>query len=224
MERQLKERLIGAAVIVAAAVIILPSMFEGSGSRPAPVVATDSASSGQIKTYRVELQAPATAQPAAVAQAAPIEVPAERPQDELPASDVDQSNVAVASSSAISQSVASVAAVVTPKPTVVAPPAPVKVESPKQVESSKQVEPQVKPTAGNWVVQVGSFSAEDRAQQIVSQLKGQGYPAFAGSVKVGGKTLYRVRVGAVAERAAAESILQKLKATYPGASVVPANR
>ncbi|HEX2583540.1 MAG TPA: hypothetical protein VHL14_00290, partial [Steroidobacteraceae bacterium] len=62
MERQLKERLVGAAVLIAVAVIMVPEMFSGSGShesensKPPGNESSASSDSGQVKTYRIELQ------------------------------------------------------------------------------------------------------------------------------------------------------------------------
>jgi DedD protein len=221
VERQLKERLIGAAVLMAVAVVMVPEMFSGPHSHSEPAADSSSASSGQIKTYHIQLQSAHSSEP----QSQPaIEAPAAQPRDEapVPANDGNLSEPA-ASASAASSSSSRSRTQIEPVPAVTkpvakpAPPAPIAVPNTPTADSSKPVD-------GDWVVQVGSFGAEDKARQIVSKLKGQGYPAYLGQVTVSGKTLYRVRVGAMPSRAAAEASLQKIKATYPAASVVPADR
>lgn len=207
VERQLKERLIGAAVLVAVAVVMVPEMFSGPGESLKPEAVSTKLVTNQIKTYSVELQ---TAQSGAELPAA-VESPAERPLDET------QTMQANPESSEVG-----------PPPDVQKPQA-VGIDTPdKAAVKPEAVKPAStatvgKPTGG-WMVQVGSFSAQDKAEQIAAKLKGQGYPAFVGSVKVNGKTLYRVRVGALAERAAADATLQKLRGSYPGASVVAPGR
>ena len=51
-----------------------------------------------------------------------------------------------------------------------------------------------------WVVQVGSFSGSDNADNLVAGLKLEGLSAYKESVSSGGKTIYRVRVGPYIER------------------------
>lgn len=51
-----------------------------------------------------------------------------------------------------------------------------------------------------WVVQVGSFSNANNADGLVAKLKLQGLSAYRESVKSGGATIYRVRVGPYIER------------------------
>lgn len=220
MERQLKERLIGAAVLVAAAVVMVPEMFSGPSSPVRQESDSSEAAATQLKTYRIELQSSRAAMPTPEAAVA---APAERPQDEVATPEVpaDTDNVDTSSAAsaiaqqlpqpAPSQALSKASELETTKPIVAKP------------DSPKSAPIEAKPVSDDWAVQVGSFGTQDKAQQIASKLKQQGYPAFVGSVKVNGKTLYRVRVGAM-ERAAAESALQKLRASYPGASVVPSNR
>ncbi len=214
VERQLKERLIGAAVLVAAAVIMVPEMF--SGSRETVTAEADSGpAANQIKTYRVELQS----SPTAAAADTTVEPPAERPLDEVQGM---QANTGASESvpspdeqhpqTAVTQINKQVTAVAT---------APARQETTKPASSAV---PSHNSATGGWVVQVGSFSAQDKAQQIATKLKGQGFQAFVGPVQVNGKTLYRVRVGDLADRAGADAMLQKLRSSYPGASVVPPGR
>lgn len=225
MERQLKERLIGAAVLLAAAVVMVPEMFSGPRARPPAVVESEATSSGQLKTYRIELQS----QPRPVS-AASVDEPAERPQDEgsNAASSSAQMTAAEASASSSSSSTQTIIASV-PKP--VAPAKPADSTEPEKTADKTVPKPASKPadvvaksSGDGWVVQVGSFAVQDKAQSIAKTLKSQGYSAYVGPVKVGNKTLYRVRVGAAAERPVAEATLRKLKTTYPAASVVPTGR
>ena len=72
-------------------------------------------------------------------------------------------------------------------------------------------------------MQLGSFGAEATARKIVSDAKSHGFAAFHTAVKVGGKTLYRVRVGPYTDREAAQAALLKLKHSYAQASLVAPN-
>ncbi|MBI3772132.1 MAG: SPOR domain-containing protein [Gammaproteobacteria bacterium] len=73
---------------------------------------------------------------------------------------------------------------------------------------------QSSPTAATeqWMVQASSFTAEDKAKAFSDRLKGMGYPAFYQKGNdAAGAAVFRVRVGPVADRAAADSLLQRLK-------------
>ncbi|MGE0114060.1 MAG: SPOR domain-containing protein [Steroidobacteraceae bacterium] len=199
-------------MLVAVAVIMVPEMFSGSGSRPESP-ANDATTPGQLQTYRIELQSGQRVPQ----EPAVIEAPADKPQDELPTSLSDKTGPAVAASSSASSTAVRIAQAT---PDAVNPGVPANPASPKPDPAA----PASKPATGDWAVQVGSFGTQDKAQQIASTLKAQGHSAFVVPVKVGGKTFYRVRVGGMTERSAADSTLRKLQSAYPGASVVPANR
>jgi cell division septation protein DedD len=55
---------------------------------------------------------------------------------------------------------------------------------------------------------------------MVSKLSGEGYDAFVMPVRSGANTLYRVRIGPMADRDDAASTLGKVKAKVPAAAVV----
>lgn len=69
-------------------------------------------------------------------------------------------------------------------------------------------------------MQVGAFSSADTANGLVAKLRSSGYKAFVSPVSRSGKALYRVRVGPVAERTAAVSMVDSLKAKGLPATVV----
>ena len=227
MERQLKERLVGAAVLIAVAVIMVPEMFSGSGSREsaAPGSTTPGATasdagqvseSGQVKTYRIELQHRDTVSVSSesAAQASPViadtradAAAANTPVAPPTAMAVSSSSVAHASASSSTASIAH------PVPAVVA-----SVRS--SASSSAQMPTVANAATGTWSVQIGSFSTESAAKQVQANVKSEGFTAFLSSVDVGGKTLHRVRVGAFADRDAAQAALNKLKRTYSQAAIV----
>lgn len=210
MERVVKERLVGAAVLMAAAVILIPEMLSGPDrdSRTEPA-AQQSRSDAPIKTYTIDLSHSPAAQPppAVIENRAP---PAEEPAATQPAAAQpvpgDQAKPEVPHESA---------ATPPPQPMVEAPTAaapPVR-EPQRELASSAEA-----PTSGRWAVQLGTFSKEANAQRLVKELRDQGKSAFVMPVKSGGATLYRVRVGPMQDRASAEAALRDIKA--PGAAVV----
>lgn len=63
-----------------------------------------------------------------------------------------------------------------------------------------------------WVVQVGSFSNEGNAKQLVSRLRASGLGAYDEAVSSDTSTIYRVRVGPYLDRAEALSAEEKIAA------------
>ncbi|MCB1759868.1 MAG: SPOR domain-containing protein [Gammaproteobacteria bacterium] len=61
-----------------------------------------------------------------------------------------------------------------------------------------------------WVVQVGSFSQRENAQNLVERLRGKSFAVDMEQVSIKGKTLYRVMVGPEVDRAQAEAILARV--------------
>ena len=62
-----------------------------------------------------------------------------------------------------------------------------------------------------WVVQLGSFSSEGNAQSLNKQLREQKYPAFVEPLIQENKVIYRVRVGPELRRSNAEKLQQEIK-------------
>ena len=71
---------------------------------------------------------------------------------------------------------------------------------------------------GSFQVQVAAVSDQARAQQLVRDLSGKGYAASVSPAVVGGRTLYRVRVGRFPSEEAARKAMTELRgAGYPEA-------
>ncbi len=62
-----------------------------------------------------------------------------------------------------------------------------------------------------WIIQLGSFTSEDNAQSLNEKLRKSGYSAFVEPLKKNGQISYRVRVGPEIKRSEAESLLKMLK-------------
>lgn len=67
---------------------------------------------------------------------------------------------------------------------------------------------------GNWFVQVGSFSRESNAGELRDRLREAGYTAFVESSTVEGKTTHRVRVGPEMDRSSAESQRDEIQSEF----------
>lgn len=62
-----------------------------------------------------------------------------------------------------------------------------------------------------WVVQLGSFSSEQNAWALRDKLRNKGYHAFVERISEGRKMVIRVRIGPEARRATAQAVQQKLE-------------
>ncbi|HKU16726.1 MAG TPA: SPOR domain-containing protein [Steroidobacteraceae bacterium] len=237
MERQVKERLVGAAVLMAAAIILIPEMLSGPDRESQTEQPAHARNDAPIKTYTIDLnQAPgAQATPAVVDDRTP---PPEEPTAAQPAAQPDAS--AQVKPEAPQQPAEQTPAPEEPQPAPQPPPARVEQPQPARTEPARPVvEPPTAtvaatptppqralasspaaPTSGRWAVQVGSFSKEATAERLAKQLRDQGHDAFVMPVKSSGATLYRVRIGPLPDRASAEAALRNVKTLAPGAAVV----
>jgi DedD protein len=73
----------------------------------------------------------------------------------------------------------------------------------------------------HWAVQLGSFASRANAERLVSQRKPHDASLFVSSSGKGASLRYRVRIGPLADRDAAERVVAKLKKEGHAASVVP---
>src|SRR5665213_1697953 len=191
MENRLKERLTGAAILVALIVLLVPEMFHGQRSDVAA-----SAGSGEgapVRSYTIDLSngpartAPLQSTPGtsganaggeSATEAAPTHPPPHAPPASPPAAHSD-SPVGAASSTAP----ASVPARTTP-------PAPERA------------------SAGAWSVQLGLFAQRDNAERLAHSAQGKGFAVRVSSADAEGRL--HVSVSGLADRASAQALQQLL--------------
>jgi DedD protein len=215
MEHQLKERIVGATVIVALGIIVIPWLLDGPAQSSRPVEqAIELPSANQTgRTYTIPLD-PGAGPPVQVETGNGAQPVPSRPG----AGAVQRPGTEEA-----------VTPVVRPEPAPARPaqqpaqppprPAPAPVEQPVQREAPQAAAS----TEGPWTVQVGSFSQADNAQALQRRLATEGFEAFVSRVATDAGTMHRVRVGPVPERGAADQLLTRLRAAgHDGARVVRA--
>jgi cell division septation protein DedD len=208
MEDALKARLIGATVLVVLAVLLIPELL--SGRKPAEPAAAQAGAGRGTRTFTIELDG-ASGSPVATQVArspAPTTAPAPLSPPGSEAAQVAGEASAPAAAPQPKPAAAAPATAPEPRPEVVAGPAP----EPAPV--------QVIPARGGWAVQVGAFGSAEAANKLVSQLQSADFAAYVAPVSRSGKTLHRVRVGPVTERAGAEALVPALKARGLPATVV----
>lgn len=240
MERRVKERLVGATILVVLIVLIVPELL--SGPKRAVIVAPPPLP-GALEPMRSVTVDLATNQAIAGTDDAAASVVGA--SDTIPAAPTPSTpgTTAVADGAARSGEVASEPAgavtAATAPPTKAVParstapaqqPATSPLESgatsPKssRPNSESVVAQESAPAEGahrGWAAQVGSFATRANAEKLERRLRAVGFAPLLSSSGVGPGARYRVRVGPVADRAAADALLGKLKKAGFPATVAP---
>ncbi len=223
MDRALKERIIGAVVLVVIAVLVVPVFLDGpvqdAEMITAPVTlpgqdgAPDDRRTVVLRLDRDEPlpvpSPPAEARPAAARSAA---------ADETPAPVVAANREEPAASERRPEPEPE------PEPRQEPEPGP-EPEPPAREQSSppaRTAAADSESATGMWAVQIGSFSNKANADRLAAGLREKGYAAFLSQVKTdNGGELHRVRIGPQKDRASAEAVASKLEADNVDGRVVP---
>ncbi len=204
-DRAVKERVIGAIVLVVFAVLVVPVFLDGPTEEEEIVseaVTLPGQNNQERKQQTITLDrdrnepVPATRTPP---QAAATQEP---PARELPAAQpapVENKKTEVASDKPVPSSAAATA------------PAAATTAAPATATS----------TTGMWAVQLGSFSSQENAERLAASLRNQGYAAFLSQLQTGSGALHRVRVGPQKDRDSAEAIAAQLAKNGHTGQVVP---
>jgi DedD protein len=211
MDSALKQRLLGAAVLIALAIIFVP-MFLGNsppkeasaiqnldipplpdrkfetrtlpvGSAPTTPADAAKPAAGGDKIVTVDTRAPAT-----------FAAPDARPGDKSAAETSVNAKPPAAAAAPESKPIAE-----TPKPAVVEAPPPAAATAP----------------GGRFSVNLGVYADQGHADALVAKLKKAGFAAYSDDTEYQGKPAHRVRVGPYANRAAAESVRLRIKQGEP---------
>jgi cell division septation protein DedD len=223
MEPALKTRLIGAAVLIVVAVIVVPMFFSGqtpqSGKDKTVSLAIPAPPDQALTTRTMSVATPATAAPASSApansdQLATVNVASRVPPDvhpELTAKPQQKSSQPAsqtppgAASNTAGKSADEDMQVVAPKS--------------EQPKAQPQAQPQAPGRAahGRYQVNMGAYASSANARDLVQRIRKLGYPVMTAKATASGKTVARIGAGPFATRAAAEAARLKLKAAIPSA-------
>lgn len=181
MDRSLKERVVGASVLVALAVWLIPWVLDGpvpdtesvaaqspSAERPAPL---------RTQTIRLDNRQNSSAQSGT---------------PDIPGTPAPQDSDEVAR--------VSIEASAGAQPEAPAAPVPMRTTAEVEVEA-----------VPGWLVQVGSFGDEENARQVAGRLVEAGFTARLYPHTSGGNLMYRVRVGPEPSREGADEIASSLR-------------
>lgn len=225
MDNTVKQRVIGAVVLVALAVIFVPMLLEKSGDDLGPVGGNLPDQPEQIVNDRIEPltlpEPPPETEPAQVVLDQPAAADATvagttepatpSPADAAPTAPTPgvAEEAVTAPQPAVPVPTAPAAApVVTPTPAAPAPAA--TATAPSSAPAAKPAPAPAKVLSG-WVVQLASLASKSNAMALQEKLRGLGYTAFVEEIKMPQGVLYRVRVGPELERSNAENVRNRLE-------------
>ena len=212
LEDRLKQRLTGAAILVALVVLIVPEMFKGRpAARPAQLPMAPNGAPVRSYTLNLDEHGPTdsavlAAAPGAAAQAPPTA--AASPEPVRPAPDEGSAEASAPLSA--------------PAPTVTAPIEHGALSEHSAAASTHAATPVAHaPSAGThgsgspaaaakvgWTVQLGSFQQSDNAHRMAQKLAAKGIKTLV--VGPDARGYYRVRTPEVADMATADSLRQRL--------------
>jgi DedD protein len=195
METAVKERLVGAAVLVALVVIVVPALLSGPPEPPQEPPAGD----GTTRSVEIEIAPPRTAAD-------------EEPLPEALADPPVLRNAVKPSAPARGEPKAPEQAPVVTEAAA---------KSPGNAAGQAPASPSPAATStGAWAVQIAAFSSGDAAQRMVADLRRRGYAAFAMEFRADGRALHRVRVGPETGRDRADALAARLQGEGFKATVV----
>jgi len=226
LDTALRNRLTGAIILVLIAVLLLPELLTGSGGaagRSAPDgSATRDAAGAPLQTLQIDLSGSARA-PAGSPSAALPETPedAEPPPGpvQLPVPEVSQPPAEVTPQASVQESVPAPVPEPLQQPARQPARAPV---VPEAVPATPAAAPAAAPAPGatRYFVQVGTFATRERAEAAQKDLARRGFEVIINETTSGARQFHRVRVGPVADRAAAVALEARLRPLAPDRAIV----
>lgn len=239
MDQELKQRLIGAAVITALAAIFVPMLFDDPIDESGKSINELKIPELPSKAQDVEIM-PLPEKVEDVATVPPVEKPqppsanvvyeGEEEADmdmssARPHATITEKETAVAPRTKLVEPEMNVVdeeeAVAPPEPVVAKPvkmpsqpvqttEAPVKSTKPAIVEPTSKSSPPAVSATTRWYLNAGSFSQKSNALTMLDNLKKQGFAASIKEVAGEKGTVYKVRVGPMLDKAKAQEVKSKL--------------
>lgn len=199
MDEGLKQRIIGALVLVVAAVVFLPMLL-----------------SGQDETEQVEVEVPDA--PVMNDREIVAAVPPALPEPAL-VPDIPQPAAQDIEITPLPQT-----ASIEPAAPVVTEPEPALTPEPQPEPAKPTAAPaEQAAAAGGWVIQQASFSSSENANSFRQTLAGQGYNAYTRSAQSDGKTIVRVFIGPLESREAAAKVRDELQRRHQSKGLILAH-
>lgn len=208
MDSALKHRLVGAAVLIALAVIFVPMFFSSTPPKQENTtlgLTIPPAPERNFETRNLPIDAANKPVPTAVPTPKPEAASGDKvttvTTDAAPSSNGDKAPVPAAENKPAAVETKPIAT--DTKPVAAAPLATAKAVAAPPAPATQ--------ADGHFLIGLGVYADEAHAKALVDKVKKLGYPAFAEATEYQGKAAQRVRVGPYADRAAAESVRLKIK-------------
>jgi cell division septation protein DedD len=226
MDKALKQRLVGASVLIILAVIVLPMLLSGRSetlkqeSRQIELPAKPDELSFETRRFPVGIPKPATRndvsaqEPVQTAEVDLAPASSETPEPSLQQDvEMQEPPLSVAQSTDSSIQEASDTITGSPANVEVAPPPVASITLSSGRDENLDIPEPAEVSAGTprYLVQVGSFSSEKNANALASQLRADNLPVLMDVVDRTAGRLHRVRVGPYAERAEADAVVSSLR-------------
>lgn len=201
MDRQLAERMVGAACLLAVLVLVVPAILDGNPDSGSTITHPAVDEELDLRTHTIRLDG------------AEREPPVPTPLQGGAAPEPPEAAAPEGSVAAPVASEAGEAATAGEPPPGAGPAAPAPSRPPEPAaDAAGSGEKPVAGGAGDWIVQLGSFSSRANADRLAANVKAKG---FGVSVEGGGGssgTLFRVRAGPEPDKAGAEALAARLSA------------
>lgn|GEM_PF-2271561 len=208
MENSLKQRIVGAIVLIALAVIFLPTILKEKTQRepfesqipakPISLVEHQIGEEAKIKNEEVRKRLDNVEQQARKTKGA-IENSTANIEEELLSSEQKQADASLDNVKSPASSEQPGSSQTELKPA--------EIKSANQANSKETINEQFRDAA--WVIQVASFSNLDNAKKLVTRLKQNGHKAYRRAGKnQQGQAIYRIYVGPYIEKSRANSALK----------------
>jgi DedD protein len=197
MDTAMKERLVGAAILVVLVVLVVPALL--SGPRPPPAQEPVSQEAADVRVVEIDL---ASGSARVTGETGEVVDPAATPPPTVTAEP---------------------AAVVSPQPGTAEPAAGGEAALPVRAAPAPPAEEAGVPapsSGSGWAVQVAALSSREAADRMAAELRQRGYPAFVLEYRADGRVFYRVRVGPEASRERADALAGRLQGEGMKTSVV----
>ena len=209
MDTALRNRLTGAVILVLLAVLLLPELLTGAGGTATRTPSTAGATpegGAPLQTLQIDLSG--TARGPAGSAPPPPEVM----DDQAEGLDVDPAAPPPVVRLPVPEAI-------TTAPPTTAPPAAVPPAATPPTAAPPTAAP-VDPTTTRFYVQVGTFATRERAETAQKDLARRGFKVIINETTSGVRRLHRVRVGPVADRAAAVALEARLRSLAPDRAIV----
>jgi len=225
MENRLKERLTGAAIVVAIMVLLVPEMFRGQRTGAA-ADASSSSDGPPVRSYTIDLSngparteplpsssgadaaSPDTAQATPASAAAPTTAQASSGATVSEAPKSSDSSVAAAKGAGVVHAPAAAPPAAAPAPSTA------RLASVTPAAHSSPASPAA---ASGWSVQLGLFAKRDNAERLMQAALAKGLSVSISAPDA--KGLFHVRAAGLTDRAAAQVLAERFRAQGFAATV-----